>query len=374
MMNIAKNSLDAQEKQSDQANKRQKYLEFKKEDLLAIDNNETSMTTFRHKKVKFPLLDKAMQLWVKQVISDQIFLTDLIIKEKAAFFAWALGLPDSVLKFSNDWVYKFKKQKKLRNYQLHREANNRTILSDSTTSNALIATTIRIEKGLYCDRTRITVILTANATGSEKLKLIVIGSSIEPHALARLNYDTLPLIELDKKFRLENWHILLSVDGASSHYNPNESNENNDEDNDSNEDVSESDEELNSEEEKLENLTSNSLDPATEREINNFNNLNNSQILTEDTLDEMQIVNIVLYEQQEYEESDTSDTNDEPSEVFVVEGLDGLKKFVSFFEQQKSDDFNVEDLKVFRKYVSLIGRKYTKSMNQKSISDFFLPV
>ena len=85
-----------------------KILKEKKK-WLAIDNNETSMTTFRHKKVKFPLLDKAMQLWVEQVISGQIFLTDLIIKEKAAFFARALGLPDSALKFFNGWVYKFKK-------------------------------------------------------------------------------------------------------------------------------------------------------------------------------------------------------------------------------------------------------------------------
>ncbi|CAG8703455.1 1458_t:CDS:1, partial [Dentiscutata heterogama] len=94
---------------------------------LAIDNNETSMTTFCYKKVKFPLLDKAMQLWVEQVISDQIFLTDLIIKEKSVFFAWVLGLPDSALKFSNGWVYKFKKQNKLQNYRLYGEANSASI-------------------------------------------------------------------------------------------------------------------------------------------------------------------------------------------------------------------------------------------------------
>ncbi|CAG8821232.1 15219_t:CDS:2, partial [Racocetra fulgida] len=64
------------------------------------------------------------------------------------------------------------------------------------------------------------------------------------------------LTELDKKFCLENRHILLLVDGALSHYNPNEPNENNDpvEDNDSNnfnEDMSKLDEESNSEEEEL---------------------------------------------------------------------------------------------------------------------------
>ncbi|CAG8481142.1 9494_t:CDS:1, partial [Dentiscutata heterogama] len=82
------------------------------------------MTTFRHKKVMFPLLDKTMKLWVEQVISGQIFLTNLIIKEKAAYFAQALGLPDSALKFSNSWVYKFKKQNNLQSYWLYREANS----------------------------------------------------------------------------------------------------------------------------------------------------------------------------------------------------------------------------------------------------------
>ncbi|CAG8722217.1 7317_t:CDS:2, partial [Gigaspora rosea] len=92
-------------------------------------------------------------------------------------------------------------------------------------------------------------------------------------------------------------------------------------------------------------LTTNSLDLIIEYEINNFNDLNNSQILTEDALDKMQIVNIVLNEQREYEEGDTSDTDNDPPEVPIIEGLDVLKKFVNFFEQQKSNNFNVEDLK-----------------------------
>ncbi|CAG8768715.1 22063_t:CDS:1, partial [Gigaspora rosea] len=92
-------------------------------------------------------------------------------------------------------------------------------------------------------------------------------------------------------------------------------------------------------------LTTNSLDPIIEHEINNFNNLNNSQILIKDTLNEMQIVNIVLDKQQEYKEGNASDTDNEPPEVLVVEELNGLKKFVGFFEQQKSDKFNVKDLK-----------------------------
>ncbi|CAG8684268.1 15053_t:CDS:2, partial [Racocetra persica] len=89
-----------------------------------IPDNEANTAVFHYKKVKSPLLDKAMQLWIEQVVGNQIFLTEAIIKEKAEFFARALGLPDGVLKFSNGWVHKFKKSNNLRNYRLHGEANS----------------------------------------------------------------------------------------------------------------------------------------------------------------------------------------------------------------------------------------------------------
>ncbi|CAG8644452.1 11812_t:CDS:1, partial [Cetraspora pellucida] len=101
---------------------------------------------------------------------------------------------------------------------------------------------------------------------------------------------------------------------------------------------------------------------------------NDFQISTEDILDEEQIISIVLDEQQKFEESDTSDTDVLLPEISVLEGLDGLKKFISFFEQQESCDFNVEDLKVFRKYLPLMKRKHIDSLKQKSITKFFLPV
>ncbi|CAG8804624.1 26853_t:CDS:2, partial [Racocetra persica] len=96
---------------------------------MAITDNEANKAVFRHKKVKFPLLDKAMQLWVEQ----------------------ALDLPDDALKFSNRWVHKFKKRNNLRNYQLHEEANSTPLelLPEQRVSTALntrIATTIRMEK------------------------------------------------------------------------------------------------------------------------------------------------------------------------------------------------------------------------------------
>ncbi|CAG8766386.1 21149_t:CDS:2, partial [Dentiscutata erythropus] len=93
------------------------------------------------------------------------------------------------------------------------------------------------------------------------------------------------------------------------------------------------------------NLTTRLSDLTIEQEINNFDNLNNFQILIKDVLDEMQIVNIVLDKQCKYKEGDASDTNEKPPEVPIIKRLNGLNKFGSFFEQQKSGDFNVKDLK-----------------------------
>ncbi|CAG8509170.1 17303_t:CDS:2 [Cetraspora pellucida] len=136
--------------------------------------------------------------------------------------------------------------------------------------------------------------LTANATRTEKLKPIVIESFIEPRALVHLNYNAL-LDDVDE----------LIID-----------------------------------------LTTNLPDPTIERQLNEFNSNNDYQIPTEDILDKEQIINIVLDKQREFEEGNTSDTDIPPSEIPVLEGLDCLKKFISFFEQQESHDFNVEDLKL----------------------------
>jgi DDE superfamily endonuclease len=94
--------------------------------------------------------------------------------------------------------------------------------------------------------------LGANATGTHKLKPLVIGSSAKPRCLNHINLSRLPvtykanskawmrseifsewLRGLDNQFRRENRKILLLVDNAPSHFcplsnDPNESDESND--------------------------------------------------------------------------------------------------------------------------------------------------
>ena len=89
------------------------------------------------------------------------------------------------------------------------------------------------------DKSRITVLLGTNATGTDKLKPWVIGNSKRPRPLAKINLARLPvhyrgnpkawmnslifeevLCDMDNYFRAQDKKILLLVDNAPSHFNP----------------------------------------------------------------------------------------------------------------------------------------------------------
>jgi hypothetical protein len=89
------------------------------------------------------------------------------------------------------------------------------------------------------DKTRITVLLGVNATGTDKLKPWVIGNSKRPRPLSKINLEHLPvyyrgnpkawmnssvfeevLREMDSHFRAQNKKILLLIDNAPSHFDP----------------------------------------------------------------------------------------------------------------------------------------------------------
>ena len=85
---------------------------------------EGSKEIFRYKGVKFPELDHAMNLWIESVMANGIILTDLLIKEKARFFANALNIQENECMFSNGWLYKFKKRNNVRKYHMHGESGS----------------------------------------------------------------------------------------------------------------------------------------------------------------------------------------------------------------------------------------------------------
>src|SRR5690242_13562145 len=85
---------------------------------------EDSAQTFRHEEVKFPILERAMNLWVENVTADGVILTDLLIKEKAKIFATAFNIQEDDLAFSNGWLQKFKKRNNIRKYRIHGESES----------------------------------------------------------------------------------------------------------------------------------------------------------------------------------------------------------------------------------------------------------
>ncbi|CAG8525613.1 9317_t:CDS:2 [Cetraspora pellucida] len=77
-------------------------------------------------------------------------------------------------------------------------------------------------------------------------------------------------------------------------------------------------------------------DSTIEHQLSKFNYINDTPVLIKDVLSEEQIINIVLNEQQELEKGNTSNTDKEPPKIPIIEGLNELKKFIGFVEQQQN--------------------------------------
>ncbi|CAG8726108.1 30747_t:CDS:2, partial [Racocetra persica] len=168
-------------------------------------------------------------------------------------------LPDSTLKFSNSWVYKFKKKNNLRNYQLYGKANSAPIeiLPEQKIIFHEIIKEYLLENIFNADKTDISK--SNEESNSEEKELESENSNNEEsHASSSKN-----------SIRRGYSHPRLSASNINKQ--------------------NLADFEKDENDELIIDLTTNSLDPTIECEINNFNNLNNSQILTEDVLDEMQI-------------------------------------------------------------------------------------
>ena len=226
----------------------------------AVIETEFSSKTFRHKSVKFPLFDRAINLWVENVTAGGVILTDLLIKEKARYFAEAFEIPENELVFSNGWLDRFKKRNNIKRYRIHGESGSAPLANLPEEREKLRQLLSRFspdqiynidEIGLYYrmapnqtlstkpvlgqkkDKTRVTVLLGVNATGTDKLKPWVIGNAKRPRPFLHVNLERLPvhyhgnpkawmnsavfeevLHDMDTYFRIQDKKILLLVDNA----------------------------------------------------------------------------------------------------------------------------------------------------------------
>lgn len=92
------------------------------------------------------------------------------------------------------------------------------------------------------------------------------------------------------------------------------------------------------------------------------------EIPTEEYLTEDQIVNMVLTE--EKEESESEDDDEIPL-ILVNKAVDGLKTFISYFEQQDNFKYSVNDLHIFRKYLQVVKVDEFNSKKQSTLDMYY---
>lgn len=94
-------------------------------------------------------------------------------------------------------------------------------------------------------------------------------------------------------------------------------------------------------------------------------------IPTEEHLTDEQIINLL---QDEENESDSEgDISDDEEAMIVTEkkGVEALKTFINYFEQQNDPEFNIDELHVFRKYLRILKVREFNSKHQTTLDIFF---
>ncbi|CAB5372344.1 unnamed protein product [Rhizophagus irregularis] len=94
-------------------------------------------------------------------------------------------------------------------------------------------------------------------------------------------------------------------------------------------------------------------------------------IPTEEHLTDEQIINLL---QDEGNESNSEgDISDDEEAMLVTEkkGVEALKTFINYFEQQNDPEFNIDELHVFRKYLRILKVREFNSKHQTTLDIFF---
>jgi len=160
--------------------------------------------TRRIREVKFPELEAALTLWVEGREALLQPITGPLIVAKAERLRDVLNLPIDGIKFSHGWIDEFKRRHALHHYQNHGEAGSVNLTSvkeermrmrhelqgwdlndvfnaDETSffwksiqNNGL---STRGLPGRKLDKTRMSVLVMMNATGTEKIRLLFIATA-----------------------------------------------------------------------------------------------------------------------------------------------------------------------------------------------------
>ena len=232
-----------------------------KDRWLAIDLNSYQASLRRERKLPFITIEEALALWVENALQANIIISDNILSTKALEFAFLCN--EEKFKGSVGWVDNFKKRHNLKNYNVHEEEASAPLQNLEVMCKNLRETLKNYspEDIFNCDETglfwkmqpnhtisngpvtgtkqsknRVTILLTCNATGTEKMCPLFIHKYENPRALKNINKNTLPvnyywnskswmqvsiwneyLKKLDFQMRLQGRNIILLVDNAPTH-------------------------------------------------------------------------------------------------------------------------------------------------------------
>ncbi|GES96197.1 tigger transposable element-derived protein 6-like [Rhizophagus clarus] len=270
--------------------------------------------------------------------------------------------------------------------------------------------------------------------GNHKFQPLVIGKSSNPRCFKNFNKSALPvtyqanskawmrsdiflewLNHLDYYFHTLNRKILLLIDNAGSHFNPKRFEKNNDkisndEVSDENKlnikeainyiadawsnvtqttiqncwiktgilpsgnikdiDINNNSDDINSDLSELESLFD-ELPEDSDNLLEYFQMLD-KEISTEEILTDEQIINFIKHDESEKDKDDDDDDDDDDviSLVPAKKTVDSLKIFIDYFEQQVDNDFNFNDLQIFKKHLRIVRFKAFDSKNQTTLDAF----
>ena len=187
-----------------------------KDRWVAIDNDSYQANLKREKKIQFPIIEEALTVWLDKALQAKLVLTESILTTKALDFAVLCN--EEKFKASNGWLDNFKKRHNLRQYNIHGEAGSAPI-QDLDSMRERLRQTLRDydPKDIFnCDETglfwkmkpshtisngpvvgtkqskdRVTILLTCNSTGTEKLRPLFIHKYENPRVLKNISKNSL---------------------------------------------------------------------------------------------------------------------------------------------------------------------------------------
>jgi hypothetical protein len=232
-----------------------------KKKWLEIDDDSHEANKKKQRNLMYNDIDQALAIWVEQSLNANIDLSGEILKEKGMVFAELLNTND--FKASDGWLSGFKERHNIKEYIKHGEAGSAPIselplyreqIKNITSQYQLSDIFNADETGLFWQlepsrvlstgpvtgrkksKERITVMLTCNADGTEKLKPLLIHKYQNPKAIRNIDKNTLKvkyywnikawmqtsifhdyLKNLNNEMKNQNRTILLLLDNAPTH-------------------------------------------------------------------------------------------------------------------------------------------------------------